>query len=326
MSARADDARAPGPPGPATTAAEMAALVTILNESAERLAATHASLHAEVQRLRDELSEANRQVQRSKHLAMLGEMAAGIAHEVRNPLGSIGLYARMLCADLADRPAARGTAEKIAGAVGRLEGVVSQVLAFSRELRVRHEVVPAGELFDAALEACRDQAEPWPTLGVSAPGPRDGVPVRCDPALMHRALVNLIGNALAAVRGECGTPSPEPPTLHLHAARVRVLGPDGRSEAMVRLRVRDSGPGMSLEVARRVFQPFFTTRAQGTGLGLAIVHRIVDAHGGRVAVTGRASGLAEPGPSGAAIDVLLPDHVSSDAEDPAAAGRPTARH
>src|SRR6185295_5586605 len=99
------------------------------------LQSTHESLREQVSRLQAELSEANAQVERSKRLAALGEMAAGIAHEVRNPLGSIRLYARMLEQDLADRPAERSIATKIASAVGGLDGVVGDVLSFARDAK-----------------------------------------------------------------------------------------------------------------------------------------------------------------------------------------------
>src|SRR5687767_8545993 len=96
----------------AMTPAELAGLMSAFNEVTGRLQQTHETLQREVVRLRGELREANEQLERSRRLAALGEMAAGIAHEVRNPLGSIGLYARMLEQDLSDRPAERATAVK----------------------------------------------------------------------------------------------------------------------------------------------------------------------------------------------------------------------
>src|SRR6187551_3668455 len=96
MSALATGPIARQPASPQVSPAELAELMSVFNQVTARLEGTHESLRGEVQRLQEELRDANEQLHRSKRLAALGEMAAGIAHEVRNPLGSIGLYARML--------------------------------------------------------------------------------------------------------------------------------------------------------------------------------------------------------------------------------------
>jgi signal transduction histidine kinase len=288
---------------PAVTPAELAELISAFNEVTGRLQGTHETLRREVVRLQEELREANEQLQRSKRLAALGQMAAGIAHEVRNPLGSIRLYARMLEQDLSDRPAERSIAAKIAAAVHGLDGVVGDVLNFSRELRVSPQECDGAELFERALEACR-AAEPAPgAVRVVRPGARgrgggrNGVRARlvCDPLLMHQALVNVVRNALEAMAG-CERADGHALTLE-HGPR---RDEDGRPQFM--LGVADTGPGVSAEVIDRMFNPFFTTRATGTGLGLAIVHRIVDAHGGRIRVRSN----ADRGGVGTTFTILLP--------------------
>src|SRR6185295_8097613 len=157
------------------------------------LQSTHESLREQVSRLQGELREANEQLQRSRRLAALGEMAAGIAHEVRNPLGSIRLYARMLEQDLVDRPSERTLASKIAGAVTGLDAVVGDVLSFAREARVSIEPVDAGELLERAVGAC----VPSGAVRIEIRAAHAGV--NCDPVLMHQALVNLVRNALQAM-------------------------------------------------------------------------------------------------------------------------------
>jgi two-component system sensor histidine kinase HydH len=287
-----------GPPG--VTPGELAELLSAFNEVTGRLQGTHEALRREVVRLQDELRDANEQLQRSKRLAALGQMAAGIAHEVRNPLGSIRLYARMLEQDLGDRPSERAIASKIAAAVQGLDGVVGDVLNFSRELKACVQDTEPGELLDRALEACW-ASDPAGAAGVKVVqrevrqrgGIRNGVRARlaCDPALMHQALVNIIRNALQAM---AGAPAPEGGhTLTLESGPWR--DDDGRAAFM--LSMADTGPGVSKDVVDRMFNPFFTTRATGTGLGLAIVHRIIDAHGGRISVKND---------SGARFTILLP--------------------
>lgn len=296
---------------------DLAELLGAFNQVTARLERTHDQLRSEVARLRAELSEVNAQLERSRRLAALGEMAAGIAHEVRNPLGSIALYARMLKEDLAQMPRERSLVEKIAGATRALDVVVGDVLLFAREFKVRVEPVDAAGALEAALEACHGEflASNAGWLRVEKVNERTGaMPVfHGDPGLVHQALVNVVRNAMEAMR-DC----PERAhVLRLEAAVVR-----GMSEDAVALRVIDSGPGVKEDVIARMFNPFFTTRAAGTGLGLAIVHRIVDAHNGRVQVFNNEGGGATvelvfprtPARAGGAPEPALVEVVSANAE------------
>lgn len=272
------------------TPGDLAELMASFNDVTGKLEATHRQLRGEVERLRVELAEKSEQLARSSRLAALGEMAAGIAHEIRNPLGSIALYARMLVEDLAGLPGSRVTAEKIAGGVRRLDEIVGDVLAFSRELRVRESEVDAGELFDAALEAC--------AVGglVRVERVVEVERVVCDRGLVVQALVNLVRNAVEAMREARGGAL----VLTLSARRARCER--SRRDAVV-LGVRDTGPGVPPGVIERMFNPFFTTRETGTGLGLAIVHRIVDAHAGWIDVANHEA------PCGASVAMYLPQPV-----------------
>jgi signal transduction histidine kinase len=222
-------------------------------------------------------------------------MAAGIAHEVRNPLGSIGLYARMLQQDLADRPEQQDVARKIAGAVTRLNSVVGDVLAFAKEIKLRPTRVDAGTLLEEALSAARADSAEWHGVTVKSPD-LPGPEIDCDPALLHRALLNVIRNAVEAM---ADLPPGSLRVLTLDARPHAHRRPAGPAQSMIALSIRDTGPGIPPEVRERMFNPFFTTRATGTGLGLAIVHRIVDAHGGRTAVR-------NPRGGGAIVELLLP--------------------
>lgn len=247
-----------------TEADDLPRLVETYHAATERLRRTHELLTEEVRRLRDQLATANAALMRSQRLAALGQMAAGIAHEVRNPLASIRLYVRMLEDDLSDRPEQRQVAAKIGEAVRGLDAVVGDVLDFSRELRpqlaetgmrqtVERAIGTLSPVIDAAgvRVICRiDRRLRWPH----------------DPQLLRHALVNLIRNSVEAM--------PAGGSLKIEAQC------DATALALI---VRDTGPGIAQADMDRIFNPFYTTRSSGTGLGLAIVHRIVDAHGGSVA-------------------------------------------
>jgi signal transduction histidine kinase len=245
--------------------AELAELVEAYNQVTERLQASHDLLNSEVNRLREQLTTANEALQRSRRLAALGEMAAGIAHEIRNPLTSIHLYAGMLSKDLADRPESRSIADQIAQAVRSLDAVVNDVLSFARELVIRPTEADYGDSIEQALRDMQPMlAHGDISLHVDRPEELVG---RFDSNLLQRVLCNLVRNAVEAMQdgGELTV-----------TAR--------KQDAFARLVIRDTGPGIEPESVDRIFNPFFTTRHTGTGLGLAIVHRIIDAHGGSISV------------------------------------------
>lgn len=284
--------------GVGVSSSELGELFSAFNEVTGRLQETHERLTGEVVRLKGELRRANDELDRSRRLAALGEMAAGIAHEVRNPLGSIGLYAEMLTADLSDRPQERAIAEKIRRAVTGLDAVVGDVLSFSRTMQVRVGEVALPEAVERAVESCGESLLREPGVTVSLVG--EARVIGADRSLLQQALVNIVRNAAeAAVSG-----------AQVRAAAIEVSWGDEEIDAgderrrAVRIAVADSGPGVTDEVRERMFNPFFTTRNVGTGLGLSIVHRIVDAHGGQVRV--RNAGVSEKFPGGAVVELILP--------------------
>src|SRR3954464_489364 len=126
----------PSSVSPAQRIEELGRIILAYSEVTEKLQQSHDQLNQTVEMLREELSEKNRLLERKNRLAALGEMAAGLAHEIRNPLGGIQLYASLLMKDVSDRPASRQLVDKISGGVKRLESLVSQVLNFTRETNV----------------------------------------------------------------------------------------------------------------------------------------------------------------------------------------------
>jgi signal transduction histidine kinase len=201
-------------------------LMRAVNETTERLEGTHLALQQEVARLQGELAEANAQLRRSRALAALGEMAAGIAHEVRNPLASIALYAQMLGEDLADRPPQAELCSKVARAVDRLDAIVRDVLSFARDQRLSTRPCSARQLLDQALESC-GSALAAAEVTVEAPSPDEpAVEFEADTGLLVQALANVIRNAAEAM-AEAGSPQR---SVRLTASRqVRRAPQGGRS-------------------------------------------------------------------------------------------------
>ena len=249
------------------------------NEVTQRLQVSHEKLQAEVVRLTEQLEQKNLELERKKRLAALGEMAAGIAHEIRNPLGGIQLYASTLLADVADRPAAAELVRKISNGVKGLNSLVSDMLAFTRDLNLRKQDVCLGDLVTSTVDLARPSLAQHGIEAHIAPG-MDTMAVSVDANLLQRVLLNLVLNAAEAI-GEGGRKS------EIRDAKGRIDVSARKRDGGVEIVVEDNGPGMPANVMEQVFDPFFTTKHTGTGLGLAIVHRIVEAHGGTITAENR---------------------------------------
>lgn len=273
---------------------ELGAIIAAYNDVTERLKESHDRLQAEVRRLRMDLEQKNRELARRERLAALGEMAAGLAHEIRNPLGGIQLFAGLLARDLADRPEQKALVEKIAGGVRALDRLVGDILAFAGQRQPRPAPVRVNAVIAASLELAQAAFQ---REGASVHWARDesleGFSISADAEQLQQAVLNLLVNAAEAA-----------------GAGGQVLVTASRTtEGGVRIEIADTGPGIPPDLLEKVFNPFFTTKDRGTGLGLAIVHRIVEAHGGAV--------RASNGPAGGALfTVLLPPAAPS----PSAAG------
>ncbi len=289
----AGEAAAPAEP---LSTGDLAELMAAFTEVTTKLEKTHGQLRSEVSRLNTELHQANEALQRSRRLAALGEMAAGISHEIRNPLGSIRLYANMLIEDLADQPEQQRIVEKIGRAVRGLDEIVGDVLTFAREMKVQLHPCESSALIDAALEMCCADLHQMQVLRGDLEA--DTLELMCDPTLVQQALVNILRNAAQANLASNGSKiiiTVEPCTLD---------DGDQRVEGCV-FAVRDQGDGIPEQVIERMFNPFFTTRATGTGLGLAIVHRIIDAHRGKVEVRNNRC-ESQDHAQGACVELYLP--------------------
>ena len=234
--------------------------------------------------LRDvtELRRLEKQLHSRERLAALGEMAASVAHEIRNPLGTIEGFARLLRRDLASMPGPLRLAERIVEGAQNLNYVISNLLTYARPMRLQIADVDVARLFELCRETlCDRAARAGAELEILEP-PAD-LRVRGDGRQLAQVLLNLGINAIEAC----------PP----NQGRVRVEAHAGRRS--VRLRVRDNGCGMDEATVEKVFDPFFTTKEGGTGLGLSLTKKIVDAHGGEMAIESKPE-------MGSAVTVTLP--------------------
>ena len=264
-------AAAPTSPSHAQRIEELGQIILAYSEVTEKLQESHDELRGKVHELQQELSEKNRELERRNRLAALGEMAAGLAHEIRNPLGGIQLYANLLAQDVADRPDSANTVRKIVSGVKRLEALVSQVLNFSREIRADTEGCDVADIIRESVEVASAKAD---ARGVSvtlhAPA---SLLKTVDGRLLTQAALNLTLNAIEAGGQNVDV------TLSECGERMSLV-------------IEDDGPGIPADLLDRIFNPFFTTKDDGTGLGLSIVHRIVEAHGGAISAANRPEGGA----------------------------------
>ncbi len=228
-------------------------------------------------------------------LAALGEMAAAIAHEVKNPLAGIEVMAGLLKRQVPDSADAQGILNDIIKEAKMANAIVLEVLEFVRPIRLQVERVVLGELLQSAIAMAETKA-PRGDVDVSCDAPADLPLLRADPYQLRQLFTNLITNAFEALGGRGRVaitaalvqPDDEGPPVDGHGA-----GPT------VRVEVADNGPGVPPELIDKIFNPFFTTKPQGSGLGLAIVRKIVDAHDGRIDVESDAT-------SGTRFRITLP--------------------
>jgi two-component system, sensor histidine kinase FlrB len=229
-------------------------------------------------------------VQRRDRLAAMGEMVGRIAHEIRNPLGSVELFASMLRKDLAHDPARRQYAEHISVAVQAMDRLLANLLTYTKpdcSQAGRHALRPLLEevLVLAAHEIARRHIDATLRIAASAHS------VWCDAGQLKQALLNVCVNAAQAM--------PTGGKLTIDAGREPDCQSVAAEHASIRISVSDTGPGIDPTHVSRVFDPFFTTKDEGTGLGLAIVHAIVEAHHGRIEIETQAG-------RGSTFTIVLP--------------------
>jgi signal transduction histidine kinase len=268
------------------------------------------------QELAETLAETNRRLElaqaearRSERLAALGQLSAGLAHEIRNPLGVIKGSAEMLTQKLgASNPLATELAGYISTETNRLSALVTRFLDFARPL---HADLTPQDITTVLDRSLNDVAQLW-----------KGAPVRVekeyganlplvplDESLCEQAFVNIVQNAYDAMGAGGGK-------LRVQVRKARASNRNGGNLDGVEVRIEDTGPGIPLELREQIFNPFVTTKKSGVGLGLSIVSKIIDGHQGSIRVESPdSSGGAAQGP-GARFVIFFPA-----ASDKVAAGQ-----
>jgi len=220
-------------------------------------------------------------------LAALGEMAAAIAHEVKNPLAGIEVLAGVLKRQLPESEDAQSILRDIIKEAQMANAIVVEVLDFVRPIRLQVERISVADVCRDAISMAESHV-PRRDVQVVVALPEDLAPIQGDPHQLRQLFTNLLTNAFEAMGGRG--------RVVIHATELPVeeepiaQGADSSAVPMIQIEVTDDGPGMPADVMERIFSPFFTTKPQGSGLGLAIVRKIVDAHDGRIDVSARAEG------------------------------------
>jgi signal transduction histidine kinase len=260
----------------------VALLTYQLAEATRAQARRHLETARELETANRNLREAEAAVRRSERLAALGQLTAGLAHELRNPLGTIRASAEVLQKSVGrDEAVARELSGYIAAEVDRTNSLVTRFLDFARPLALRTTATDLNGVLDRAVHHLERHSPPLPVAVYRNYSP-DIRELVMDGELMERVFYNLLLNAAQA------SPDGAPITVKTKPA------PGG-----VEVSVIDRGCGINREQIESIFNPFFTTKPDGVGLGLAVVSKIVDQHGGKIAVE------SEPG-QGSVFRVFLP--------------------
>ncbi len=233
-----------------------------------------------------EIRELEERANRHDRLAALGEMAAGVAHEIRNPLGGIELYASSLRRKFPADSGEAATCGKIIAAAASLNRIVTDMLTFTRGRPPRMRRAMAGQVARGAVDMAAREIE-RKNVRIAFDLPANEKPCLMDPDQMIQAGLNVILNAVQVM---------EPGGVLTVSAREEA---DASGRPVLALCFADTGPGIPDDVKPRIFDPFFTLRKDGTGLGMAIVHKIVQDHGGRI-------DIGDNQPRGATVTFRIP--------------------
>jgi signal transduction histidine kinase len=235
-------------------------------------------------------------MQWAEQLVILGEMAGGLAHEIKNPLAGIKASTEVLSRDRSVSAENRAVLRMVSEQIRRIEVILKGLLNFAKPPKPQFTLVQ----LNSVLEATVGLVKQHPAFSARDGSPIELLtdldarvpPITADPHQLQQVVMNLLINSAEAM--------PEGGTIALYTT-----APEG--EPFVRIKVSDTGPGIEAETAGRIFQPFFTTKSQGTGLGLAITKGLIEQHGGNIRVENNRD-------RGASFTLELPIRQNAEAE------------
>jgi two-component system, LuxR family, sensor kinase FixL len=231
------------------------------------------------------LKQAQEQAVQSARLAAIGQMVAGLAHESRNALQLIQASLEMLALEVEDRPEALELIASIQGAEDRLHRLFDDIRGYAAPIQLERDIYDMARVWRGVWEQLAPQRNGRQSLLREH---TEGIELSSavDLFSLERVFRNIFENSLAACR--------DPVEIDIHCSGAKIAG-----RSALQIAVRDNGPGLTSEQKQKIFNPFYTTKRQGTGLGMAIAKRIVEAHGGGIAV-------GNDGFPGAEILITLP--------------------
>jgi signal transduction histidine kinase len=207
-----------------------------------------------------------REMARAEHLATIGELAAGLAHEIRNPLAGIAGVMDVIGKELPKDSTSLAVLPEVMNEIKHIQLILNDLLAYAKPRSPVFRQADLGETVEQAVLLAKQQVRTRPIM-IAFETPSNPVEIHHDPAQVQQVVLNLLLNAIQAIAGE-------------GSVEVKIEKEGGYAL----IRVKDTGRGISHEALGKIFKPFFTTRKEGTGLGLSLAKGVVDAHGGRIEV------------------------------------------
>ncbi len=224
---------------------------------------SHGNIIGQVKIFQDlsEILELRAHIQHKERLALIGEMSATIAHEIRNPLGGIRGFASFLAQDLAENDPRQRFVKKIMQGIQTLEHIINDLLEYARPIEIKPETRPLCELIRASLEFLSYDKKNITILVECSPE----IKSKFDFIRMKQVLTNIIVNSIQSITNQ---------------GEIKIKGEVENN--YIRIVIKDNGCGIKPETLPKIFSPFFSTKEKGTGLGLALCAKIIEAHGGQI--------------------------------------------
>jgi len=235
-----------------------------------------------------EMAEENEDLK--QRLLLLGQMAAGLAHEIRNPIAGIGVHCSILKSHLSNNAKLLSSVNMMAGEIARVEYIIRECLNFVRPAELGLQNVRVDQIVSGIIERLMP-VHPGIEFSIKKTKGADFV-AEVDPSLLEQAIANILANAIEACERKGSIDVSFGVTRHFsdlvklgRKTEPMVSGHSGKEEDFIRISIRDNGPGIPTDIQDKIFVPFFTTKKTGTGIGLPMAQKIVHAHGGVMDLT-----------------------------------------